>query len=112
MRRLARIYKAVFIDEVQDLVGWDFEIMRLVAQSAIGRFECVGDFRQTVYRTSPSSKEPQTDSDKLKRFKQIGFAEDHLSISYRCIQSICDLADRLHASDGNYRATKSQISLA
>jgi DNA helicase-2/ATP-dependent DNA helicase PcrA len=110
IRRLARIYQSVFIDEVQDLVGWDFEIMQAIAESEIARFECVGDFRQTVYRTSVAPKKPQSDSDKLARFKGMGFAEEHLSISFRCIQSICDLADRLHAEEGLYQPTKSQIS--
>lgn len=34
-RRLESIYKAVFIDEVQDLVGWDFEIMRAIVGTNI-----------------------------------------------------------------------------
>lgn len=41
----------------------------------------------------------------------MGFAIDDLAISWRCIQSICDLADRVHAGDGLYSATRSQITI-
>jgi DNA helicase-2/ATP-dependent DNA helicase PcrA len=40
----------------------------------------------------------------------MGFTVEHLNVSYRCIQSICDLADRLHSNDGNYLATVSLAS--
>jgi ATP-dependent DNA helicase UvrD/PcrA len=32
------------------------------------------------------------------------------SAGYRCIQRICELADRLHADDGHYQPTQSQIT--
>lgn len=107
--RLACIYRAVFIDEVQDLVGWDFDVMQAIAKTNIDTFECVGDFRQTVYSTSDTSKLPKRDAEKLAKFEEMGFTVEHLSISWRCIQSICDLADRLHANDGHYTLTKSRV---
>lgn len=109
-RRLAEIYNAVFIDEIQDLVGWDFAVIRAMAETSIAEFDCVGDFRQTVFQTSETTKSPQTSAEKLSELKDVGFEIGNLAISWRCIQSICDLADRLHANDGLYTPTKSQIS--
>lgn len=109
-QRLAEIYDAVFIDEIQDLVGWDFSVIRALARTRISKFDCVGDFRQSIYQTSEAAKKPQTNTEKLSEFKDIGFEIDSLAISWRCIQSICDLADRLHASDGHYTPTKSQVT--
>jgi DNA helicase-2/ATP-dependent DNA helicase PcrA len=40
----------------------------------------------------------------------MGFQIDNLAISWRCIQSICDLADRLHAKDGLYEPTRSMVA--
>jgi DNA helicase-2/ATP-dependent DNA helicase PcrA len=110
-RRLAGIYDAVFIDEIQDLVGWDFEVIRAMVETGIAEFDCVGDFRQSIYETSETSKKPQKSAEKLAEFKNMGFEIDHLAISWRCIQSICDLADRLHVGDGLYSPTKSQIAV-
>jgi len=108
-RRLVSIYKAVFIDEVQDMVGWDFEVIHALVKANIETIKCVGDFRQTIYRTSVATKKPQTSVDKLAKFKKMGFIPEALNISWRCIQSICDLADRIHASDGHYIPTISKI---
>jgi len=109
-RRLGEIYDAVFIDEIQDLVGWDFAVIRAMAETSIGEFDCVGDFRQSVYQTSEATKMPQTSTEKLGAFKDMGFDIDNLAISWRCIQSICDLADRLHANEGHYAPTKSKVT--
>jgi len=108
--RLAEIYDAVFIDEMQDLVGWDFAVIRSMVETSISEFDCVGDFRQSVYQTSETTKKPQASTEKLAEFKDMGFEIDNLAISWRCIQSICDLADRLHAKDGHYALTKSQVA--
>lgn len=108
-RRLTEIYDAVFIDEIQDLVGWDFAVIRAIVEASSTEFDCVGDFRQSVYQTSETTKKPQTSTEKLAEFRDMGFAIDDLAISWRCIQSICDLADRLHSNDGLYVPTKSQV---
>lgn len=109
-RRLAEIYDAVFIDEMQDLVGWDFAVIRTIVDTCINDFHCVGDFRQAVYQTSETTKKPQTSTEKLAAFKDMGFQIDNLAISWRCIQSICDLADRLHAKDCLYEPTRSNVA--
>lgn len=109
-RRLADIYKAVFIDEVQDLVGWDYEVIRALLKANIGTIDCVGDFRQTIYRTSVAPKKPQTNADKLTAFEKMGFKPEPLNISWRCTQSICDLAGLIHANDGHYPPTISKLT--
>lgn len=109
-RRLAEIYDAVFIDEMQDLVGWDFSVIRAIVATGLVDLDCVGDFRQSVYQTSETTKKPQTSAEKLAEFKEMGFKIDNMAISWRCIQSICDLADRLHAKDRLYEPTKSQLA--
>jgi DNA helicase II / ATP-dependent DNA helicase PcrA len=108
-RRLTELYDAVFIDEMQDLVGWDFAVIRAIVDTGDCDLDCVGDFRQAVYETSETTKKPQTSTEKISEFRDMGFKVDNLSISWRCIQSICDLADRLHAKDGLYTPTKSLV---
>lgn len=108
-QRLARIYRAVYIDEVQDLTGWDFDIIEAISNGGIEEFDCVGDFRQTIYRTSTVSKAPRTNDEKLEAFKGIGFKPEFMNISRRCVQSICDLAHLVHGNGGDFPATESQV---
>ena len=107
--RLADIYDAIFIDEVQDLTGWDFDVMCALAKTGIPAFTCVGDFRQTIYDTSSTTKKPQTVDEKLYSFRRMGFTPEPISTSWRCIQSICSLADRVHLGNEHYTLTVSKV---
>ena len=104
-QRIAEIYDTIFIDEAQDLVGWDFELIKALAKIKNLSFVCVGDFRQTIYTTSVARKLPKTNIEKFNAFKEIGFKPEHMNISWRCIQSICDFADLVHADEEFYNAT-------
>jgi DNA helicase-2/ATP-dependent DNA helicase PcrA len=66
--RLARIYNHVFIDEVQDLAGYDLELIKLLFKSNISTV-LVGDPRQVTYLTHIEKK-----NDKYKN----GFIKDYL----------------------------------
>lgn len=107
--RLARIYDDIYIDEVQDLVGWDFDVIKSIVDAKLWTFVCVGDFRQTIYTTAITSKKPQTNLEKLEVFKSIGFELEDFTINWRCIQSLCDFADLVHAGDKCYAPTCSQV---
>ncbi len=99
LNRLERMFKHIYFDEVQDLVGWDYEILKALGKSKSLLITCVGDFRQTIYDTSVASKEPKTSEQKLKKFKAMKFDEEHLAVSRRSVQSICDYADKIHSHE-------------
>jgi len=107
--RIDNIYQSIFIDEVQDLVGWDFEVLRLISKSAQESFYCVGDMRQTLYSTHTGRKSPITNVEKLGCFQKIGLKQEQLNVSWRCIQDICDYADSVHRSENIYTATESKV---
>ena len=106
--RLSRIYKDIFIDEVQDLAGYDLDFLKLI-------FKCkatvllVGDPRQGTYSTNNSSK-----NKKFKKAKIVNFFEDDsiaiekdsssLTTNYRCCSKICDLSNKLYP---NHKKTTS-----
>ena len=48
--RLSRVFPNVFIDEVQDLAGYDLDILAALARSPV-RLQMVGDPRQVTYLT-------------------------------------------------------------
>jgi DNA helicase II / ATP-dependent DNA helicase PcrA len=51
LRRLERVYDRILIDEVQDLCGYDLEILDLLMESEV-RLEMVGDIRQAILATN------------------------------------------------------------
>ncbi len=108
IERLEKIYNHIYIDEVQDLVGWDYEVLQHLAKSKLLDVTCVGDFRQTIYDTSVATKQPKTNEKKIAEFKDMQFDFEPMNISRRSIQCVCDLADRIHANE-NYEKTQSCV---
>lgn len=51
VRRLERIYDRIYIDEVQDLCGYDLEVLKLLMASNLP-VEMVGDIRQAILATN------------------------------------------------------------
>ena len=108
-QRVAAIYAGIFIDEVQDLVGWDFDIVQTLATAAIPTITCVGDFRQTIYRTSVARKNPAKRDQKIAKLKDLGFAIRYMNENRRSLQSLCDFADLVHSNDQTFSKTKSLV---
>jgi len=97
--RLSRIYSHIFIDEVQDLAGYDLELLKLLFKANTNTL-LVGDPRQGTYSTNSSSK-----NKKFKKAAIVNFFEDDslgietdttsLTTNYRCNNSICELSNKL-----------------
>lgn len=97
-KRLNEIYQRVFFDEVQDLVGWDYDVLESINKVMINSICCVGDFRQTIYTTTFGHKAPQTPQQKIDYFvDKMKFKKNSMPRNRRCIQEICDLSDKIHA---------------
>ena len=95
--RLASIYGEIYIDEMQDLAGHDFDLLDLLLASP-PNVHLVGDPRQALYFTD--------DSNKNKKYKGAFFVAwleeragtveiEWLNESHRCCQPILDWADAL-----------------
>lgn len=98
-KRLKEIYQRVFFDEVQDLVGWDYDVIKSLNKVMVDSICCVGDFRQTIYTTTFGHKAPQTPQQKVDYFVgKMKFEKHSMPKNRRCIQEICDLSDTIHPS--------------
>jgi superfamily I DNA/RNA helicase len=107
-KRLSDIYQKIFFDEVQDLVGWDYDVIQSLTGEARNSICCVGDFRQTIYTTTYGHKHPETALQKIDFLvEKLKFNKKTLPKNRRCIQTICDLADTIHA--GLYEKTESGV---
>ncbi|MDV3897199.1 DNA helicase II [Elizabethkingia anophelis] len=97
--RISRIYSHIFIDEVQDLAGYDLELLKLF-------FDCkstillVGDPRQATYSTNSAPKNKQFKKANVVYFFQdetikIETDQSSLLTNYRCNKAICDLSNKV-----------------
>jgi DNA helicase-2/ATP-dependent DNA helicase PcrA len=97
--RLGKIYTDVFIDEFQDLAGWDLEVIKMLLQSDI-HVTLVGDPRQHIYSTNPSKKNKQyrgiTLVDLVKKWEKSGLcSHERMSVTRRCSSAICEFSNAL-----------------
>ncbi len=102
LNRATRIYDHIFIDEVQDLAGFDLELIKILFKTD-STVLLVGDPRQVTYLTHASAKHEKYKDGKIKDFieEQLGkrikctVDETTLGVSHRNNQKICDFANKL-----------------
>jgi DNA helicase-2/ATP-dependent DNA helicase PcrA len=91
----------MFIDELQDYSGWDLEIIKLLLGSSI-ELKCVGDYKQTTYRTNNSPKYSQYRGEAIRWFFIDLEKKGLCSVTYsnatrRFSKEICDFINTIHA---------------
>lgn len=102
--RISRIFQHVYIDEVQDLVGYDLELLKLLFKSN-SSILLVGDPRQVTYHTHFTSKHKDYLEGNIKGFVQDKLGkritceidEKTLGYSHRNNQLICDYSAKLYS---------------
>lgn len=112
VRRLERIYDHIYIDEVQDLCGYDLDLLALLMHSNIP-IEMVGDVRQAVLATNEREQ-------RNKKYMYLGiwdwFQEQHRAekleieqsvTTWRCRPEIASLADSIFTVDRHFAPTQS-----
>lgn len=100
--RISKIYDHIFVDEVQDLAGYDLEILKLLFKTDTSIF-LVGDPRQVTYLTHLESKYKKYRDGKIKDFvlNELGkkvvcdVDEEKLNESHRNNKTICDFSAKL-----------------
>lgn len=97
VERLERIYTHLLIDEVQDLVGYDLDVLDLLFSSRINLM-VVGDPRQHTFSTNLCPRNKKYRGAKLAQW--FSEREDQCSLesrnySFRCNQAVCDFADTI-----------------
>ena len=97
VNRIRRIFPNIFIDEVQDLAGYDLEIIQLLHKEGVNLL-MVGDPRQVTYHTHDEIKNKKYSNGNIKGYvsnhcKGIEIDEKTLCNSYRNNAQICDFAN-------------------
>ncbi|WP_219952945.1 UvrD-helicase domain-containing protein [Dickeya zeae] len=98
--RIAACFDEIYVDEVQDLAGYDLELIQVLFSSLI-KITLVGDPRQATYSTVNTDKNA-----KYKKAAIVNFFEDKapmvavddkmLNENFRCFHEINDFANKLY----------------
>ena len=105
VNRISRIFDHILVDEVQDLAGYDLELIKLFFELPSSVL-LVGDPRQVTYLTHHSTKFGKYSDGRIKSFvekelkKRIECEIDEktLNVSHRNNKSICDYSSKLYPS--------------
>ena len=114
LRRLTELYQHIFVDEVQDLAGFDLDLLDVLRDSEI-RMTLVGDPRQATYKTNHSPKNSQYGGaeivDRFQEWEKLGKCSiEYLTSSHRCNQKICDFADSIYPKAANTTSIVSRFT--
>jgi hypothetical protein len=111
--RLERMYDEIYVDEVQDMTGYDLDILEQLLKST-SAIHLVGDVRQSVFDTNPQDPRLR----EFRGIKMTGWFKqqealgrlqiDISSNTWRSIQPIADFADSLFDPDLGFEATTSK----
>lgn len=95
IQRLSKYFENFFIDEIQDIGGRDFDLLKNISQASLN-IVGVGDYFQHTFDTSRDGNANvglHKDYERYKKgFKDMGFEVDTetLKESHRCSPSVCD----------------------
>jgi DNA helicase-2/ATP-dependent DNA helicase PcrA len=99
IKRISRIYPNIFIDEVQDLAGWDLDFLNLLFDSN-SNILLVGDPRQGTYSTNNSRKNKKFQRSQIINFfekkdlqERLDVDTNSLTVNYRSNKKICDFSN-------------------
>lgn len=97
--RLSRIFENIFIDEFQDIVGWDLEwVFRMLATKNLPVM-AVGDPKQFVLRTNDSTRHrPLRGPGIIPRLKEMDgqlIVLEEMNESRRCHQDVCAISNQI-----------------
>jgi DNA helicase-2/ATP-dependent DNA helicase PcrA len=99
VQRFEEIYDRLYIDESQDLAGYDLELIEWLLKSRIA-VTLVGDHRQASFSTHHARKNKKFVREniiqKFEDWKEAGLCKvEYQYKSKRCTKAICDFADQL-----------------
>lgn len=110
--RLERMFDEIYIDEVQDLTGYDLDVLEQLINTK-STITMVGDLRQSVFSTNPqdSRNKKYRGLGKLEWFKeqevqgrlQLKFS----SCTWRCVSEIATFSDSLFPPELQFPETTS-----
>ena len=114
--RITKIYSNIYIDEIQDLAGYDLEIVKYLLKADCNLL-MVGDPRQVTYHTHNEQKykayiDGNIEEFIIKECKNLNCVIDKetLNNSYRNNKAICSYSSSLYAEYGEVKTKQFDIT--
>lgn len=97
IRRLEQRFDRLYIDEIQDMWGYDIDLIERILRSNV-KLMLVGDHRQATFRTNNAARNRGSCGthiiDTFKQWEKLKLCGLSYEVeTYRCNQAIADLAD-------------------
>lgn len=115
--RISKIYDYIFIDEVQDMVGYDLEIIKLLLNTH-SNIKLVGDPRQNIYNTHYAEVYTKYSNGNINDFlenecKNIEYDIDNksLTICYRCFKDIINFVNEFYQEYGALKSIEKEKTI-
>ena len=114
LQRFEQIFDRLFIDESQDLAGYDLELIEILLRSDV-EITLVGDHRQATYSTNSAAKNKKYGGPnivlKFEEWKKAGLCQvDYKNFSHRCVQLIGDFADQFYPQAPNTESRNENVT--
>ena len=116
IERISDLFKYIFIDEIQDMAGYDLEFIKLLLKSK-SIIKMAGDPRQVTYHTHFASKykkylDGKFDDFILNECKNIQCDIDNTTLrgSWRNNQIICDFANSIFPEEPSFDSLATEIT--
>lgn len=114
IKRLEQRFDRIYIDEIQDMAGWDIDLIQLLLKSAI-HVTLVGDHRQATYRTNNAAKNAGfSGGNIIKKFRE--WKKQQLCDlvyeleTHRCNQSIANIADTFFPTEPRTKSLNTKFT--
>lgn len=114
VNRLQEMYSHIFIDEVQDMAGYDLNIIEVLMKSNISII-CVGDNKQATFKTNNSTKNKKMTGTNIwmffKNMVNEGIAKiEKKLVSRRFNRKICSFANEVYSNENNMTTSMSDVT--
>lgn len=114
VRRLEQRFERIYVDEIQDLAGYDLNLLELILRSNV-KMTLVGDHRQSTFRTNNASKNKAYVGfkiiDKLKEWQRAGLCSLQYELeNHRSNQAIADVADAFYPAEPRTKSKNSKMT--
>jgi DNA helicase-2/ATP-dependent DNA helicase PcrA len=114
IKRLERRFDRLYIDEIQDMAGWDIEVIELLLKSKIA-ITLVGDHRQATFKTNNAAKNGGYGGVAIiKKFHEWDNAKlcilTYEVETHRCNQPIANLADDFFPQEPKTKSMNTKLT--
>lgn len=114
VKRIQDIFSHIFIDEIQDMAGYDLNIIEILMESDAS-IVCVGDNKQATFKTNNSNKNKKISGSNIWEF--FSYLENNGKAiikknlkSRRFNEEICNFSNLVYSNENNISTSMNEVT--